>query len=74
MPIDRDKLAALNITQNEPVHHSTAASTNSSANTADQGEYKDFLNKFDSFINESKLKLQSLETTSKYSHFLASNN
>jgi len=59
VPIDRDKLAALHITHNEPVHQSTAAS-----DTPDQGEYKNFLNKFDSFINESKLKLQSLETTS----------
>lgn len=27
-----------------------------------KAEYKDFLNKFDSFINESKQKLKSLET------------
>lgn len=35
------------------------------ANSPSKEEYKSYLNKFDSFINESKLKLKHLETNSK---------
>ena len=34
-------------------------------NNNDKEALKDYLNRFDSFINESKLKLKSLETSSK---------
>lgn len=65
IPIDKEKLKALNLNMNgEKCSNVTNGSLrqSESSNDMEKAEYKDFLNKFDSFISESKQKLKSLET------------
>ena len=73
VPIDREKLKALNI---ECDDNSVALSSSSISNDQpednaianniqEKDEYKNFLNKFDSLINESKIRLKHLEDNSK---------
>jgi LysM repeat protein len=76
IPLDKEKLKSLNLTMNKTdlklnvSSQEVEQSSNETKNTTDgntdnemnKTEYKDFLNKFDSFINESKLKLKTLET------------
>ena len=75
IPIDREKLKEMNlvIEEDEPkllnLNDIDVSKTTTPAQAVapkeDKEAYKDFLNKFDSFINESKLKLKSLESSSK---------
>ena len=73
VPIDREKLKALKI---ECDDNSAAMSSSSISNDQpednaianniqEKDEYKNFLNKFDSLINESKIRLKHLEDNSK---------
>lgn len=63
IPLDKQKLKELNLTMNEFEMRDTANQIPKSESTIEfeKQEYKDFLNKFDSFINESKIKLKTLE-------------
>ena len=70
IPLDKEKLAELNLTINGECGDTAASSSSNlvdnivkiNKTTDEKAEYKDFLNKFDSFINESKVKLKNLET------------
>lgn len=61
IPLDKEKLKAMNLTLEE---ESTQNQIHKSESTIEmeKAEYKDFLSKFDSFINESKTKLATLES------------
>lgn len=77
MPIDKEKLKLLNFDfeDAEVAAASSSLSTNDIQVTTNEAvtlnsdspkdEYKNYLNKFDSFISESKLKLKHLEHNSK---------
>lgn len=64
IPLDKDKMKELNLTMNgEPKSSSSSFDTSVCMDkTEDKAEYKDFLNKFDSFINQSKMQLKNLES------------
>jgi len=60
--LDKEKISELNLSMNgQP--QSSSDSVNVSK-PDEKAEYKDFLNKFDSFINESKMKLKNFESQS----------
>lgn len=74
IPLDKEKLKAMNLeTINSERNVSKTNSLNQISNdqesnsNMEKAEYKDFLNKFDSLINESKMKLKTLETNN-YNH------
>lgn len=68
IPLDKEKLKAMNleaITENRGHSKSSdqvCGQDSTSTSGMEKAEHIDFLNKFDSFINESKMKLKTLET------------
>ncbi len=66
VPIEREKLKALNIECIDSRAVSASSSIQSvKDNNEEKEEYKNFLDKFDSLISESKIKLKHLENNSK---------
>lgn len=72
VPIDREKLKTLNIECDDVNSAAISANNNNSqdslavsTNNKEKDEYKNFLNKFDSLISESKIRLKHLENNSK---------
>lgn len=61
VPLDRDKMKSLGLTELVTANSNSKEQANESKQGNETSEYKDFLNKFDSFINQSKMKLKSLE-------------
>lgn len=61
IPLDRDKMKSLGLSEKEADNSNSQNQVNESKKDMETTEYKDFLNKFDSFINQSKMKLKSLE-------------
>lgn len=63
IPLDKEKLKAMNLTMNgEAEQGESQIHKSESTIEMEKAEYKDFLSKFDSFINESKVKLATLES------------
>lgn len=68
IPMDRDKLIELNlnlddnISSNDAIQNISTQNQNTINGSVDINNY---LNKFDTFLNESKVKLKSLKTSSK---------
>ena len=55
----------LNENNNVRQSNKTEIAQNSNSDEQNNDQFKDYLNKFDSFLNESKIKLKTLETNSK---------
>ena len=54
-------MKSLGLTELVTANSNSKEQANESKQGNETSEYKDFLNKFDSFINQSKMKLKSLE-------------
>jgi hypothetical protein len=86
LPIDREKLKQLDFVDLKEIDNncnnlhqlpvSASQSTNGqSLKEEEKGDgYKDYLNKFDTFISQSKLKLKSLESNTNLSEYQIVNN
>jgi hypothetical protein len=65
IPLDKEKLKDMNLgvngDQSKEMAENNHMHKSESALEMEKAEYKDFLSKFDSFINESKVKLATLE-------------
>ena len=65
IPLDKEKLKDMNLgvngDQSKEMAESNHLHKSESTLEMEKAEYKDFLSKFDSFINESKVKLATLE-------------
>lgn len=61
IPLDKEKMKTMNLTMSGDQETNQIHKSESTIEM-EKAEYKDFLNKFDSFINESKVKLATLES------------
>ena len=60
-----DNSAVMSTNGNDRAESTAATAVASTNNSNNKDEYKNFLNKFDSLISESKIKLKHLENNSK---------
>lgn len=60
-----DNSAVMSTNGNDCAESTAATAVASTNNSNNKDEYKNFLNKFDSLISESKIKLKHLENNSK---------